>query len=360
MAGPPQDEHGGPPPGDREPQDIPGPQRSYQYWQPTVPAQYPQPAPGQWAPPTGYWAPPGAAPGSPPRGYWSPNSGWTPPPLPKAGTGKTGALPLHPMTMGDILDASFKLLRANFVTIAGVICLLVVPLQLIAAIAERNFLGGNSVVNVFNNAANGFQTQTQTSDTSSIASSISSLISLLVLPFAAGAISKLVAGSYLGEEIGVREALGSALRRWWALLLAWILVHLLEGVATIALILPGLLVMSLCVAVSPAIVLERLGPIRGIRRSWRLDRRRMWGILGICLMTGLIFSITASIVVVPLEAAAFAMGLHWGWILLFVAGVVSSLVSIPLNAIVATLVYFDGRIRNEGFDLQAMSHRLNS
>lgn len=354
MAVPPQDKPGGasPPAPGHGGYWAPPSQPPPGYWAPP-----PQAPPGYWAPPTqappGYWAPPTQA----PPGYWAPG-GWAPGPLPKGGTGRTGPLPLHPMSLGDILDASFKLLRANFLTVAGIVAVLVVPLQLASAIAQRNLFGGHSIISAFNDAANGVQPQTQ--DTSSVASSISSLVMLLVVPFAAGAISKVVAGSYLGEDVGAWNALGSSARRSWALLLAWIMVHLMEWISGVALILPGLLVMALCVAVSPAIVLERLGPIRGIRRSWRLNRPRMWNILGICIVTGLIFYITAAVIALPLEAAAFAMGLHWGWILLFAAGVFSSLVSVPLTAIVATLIYFDGRIRNEGFDLQAISHRLNA
>jgi hypothetical protein len=367
MAGPPEDQPGGAPTwpgaplGEWEPEEFTGKDRKY--WRPPQPGNG---ASGYWVQPPrqpGYWAPPAPPPGysatgyPPPPGYWVPG-GWSPSPLPKAGTGRTGPLPLHPMTLGDILDASFKLLRANFLTVAGIVAVLVIPLELISAIAQRNFLGGQSVISTFTNAANGLQTQTQ--DTSSIASSISTLVMLILQPFAAGAISKVVAGSYLGEEVGVLEALGWALRRWWVLLLAWFLVHVMEWVSGVALVLPGLLVMALCVAVAPVIVLERLGPIGAIRRSWRLDRPRMWGILGICLVTGIIFSVTAGVVATPLEIGAFAMGLRWGWVLLFAAGVFSSLVSLPLNAIVATLIYFDGRIRNEGFDLQALSYRLNA
>lgn len=395
MAGPPPPgQTGQPPPEEWEP---PGSRRPGDYREVPVPGAPPQPPPGYWppapprsdpprgyfiprqargngAPPPGYWPPPDQGYGAPPPGYWSPPGYGGPPgpppghwvpqqarwpsPLPKAGSAKTGPLPLHPMSLGDILDASFRLMRANFWTIAGIISVLVIPLQLAAALAQRSLFNGNSVITVFNNAANGIQTQTQTSDSQSIATSITALISFLILPFAAGAISKVVAASYLGETVSAGQALGSAARRWWALLLAWFFVHLLEILAGIALILPGLLIMALYVSVAPAIVTERLGPFRGMRRSWRLNRPRMWGILGICIVSGLIFSVTADVVSVPLEIGAFAVGLHWGWILLFAGGVVASLVSIPLNAIVATLVYFDGQIRNEGFDLRTMSYRL--
>jgi hypothetical protein len=57
-------------------------------------------------------------------------------------------------------------------------------------------------------------------------------------------------------------------------------------------------------------------------------------------------------------AVAFVVGLRWGWPLLAVGSIISGLVSTPLIAIVATLVYYDGRIRQEGLDLQIMAADL--
>jgi hypothetical protein len=277
--------------------------------------------------------------------------------LPPDQPGQTGPLPLHPMNVSDILDASFQLLRANFRAISIIIAVLVVPIQLLGALAARCVYNGNSVVTVINNAANGVPTQTNNSR--SAASTISTIATILLVPFAAGAISKLVADSYLGIATSPGEALRAAGRRYFPLLFAWILVHLMEVLGLLFFILPGLLVMSLSVAVVPAIVMERLGPVKGIRRSWGLDRRRLWGILGIALLTGGVFLVVDGVVGVPFEIAGFLVGLHWGWILLFIGRVLSSVITLPLGTIVATLVYFDGRIRNEGFDLQILSYRLN-
>jgi hypothetical protein len=259
--------------------------------------------------------------------------------LPPDQPGQTGPLPLHSMNVSDILDASFQLLRANFRAISIIIAVLVVPIQLLGALAARSVYNGNSVVTVINNAANGVPTQTNNSR--SAASTISTIATILLVPFAAG------------------EALRAAGRRYFPLLFAWILVHLMEVLGLLFFILPGLLVMSLSVAVVPAIVMERLGPVKGIRRSWGLDRRRLWGILGIALLTGGVFLVVDGVVGVPFEIAGFLVGLHWGWILLFIGRVLSSVITLPLGTIVATLVYFDGRIRNEGFDLQILSYRLN-
>src|SRR5206468_5138917 len=66
---------------------------------------------------------------------WGPPPGgpaaWGPPPpwahLPKAGSARTGPLPLHPMTFADILDGAFKLLKANLRTIVLVSAVFLIP-----------------------------------------------------------------------------------------------------------------------------------------------------------------------------------------------------------------------------------------
>ena len=66
------------------------------------------------------WGTPG--PGSPapwgarPAGWGDPGY-QAPVTLPKGGDQRTGPLPLHPMTVGDVLDGAFKLLRANLVVV---------------------------------------------------------------------------------------------------------------------------------------------------------------------------------------------------------------------------------------------------
>ena len=52
------------------------------------------------------------------------------------------------------------------------------------------------------------------------------------------------------------------------------------------------------------------------------------------------------------------IGFRWGWILAAIGEILPALVTMPLVAIVATLVYFDLRIRTEGFDLQMIAAEL--
>jgi hypothetical protein len=260
------------------------------------------------------------------------------------------------MTVPDILDGAFKLYKANARSLILITAAFIVPVQLAAAFLQRDTFGGRSIVAVFNDP-----TAVQNSSSSGAnvwASVFVTIASVLVLPFIAGAVSRVVAGSYLGQEIEPGDALRVVGRRGWALLAAWVLVHLAELVSGVFCIIPGVLVMAFFVAVAPAIVVEELGPIRGMRRSFRLIKRRYWGVLGIALLTALLSTVIGSALGFIPQTAAFIVGLRWGWLLLAAGAIISGVLTTPFVAIVSTLVYFDGRIRWEGFDLAVMAGDL--
>ncbi|MBV9412412.1 MAG: hypothetical protein JO148_12500 [Acidimicrobiia bacterium] len=317
-------------------------------WAPLEPSDTPAPPASPLPPPSGQpWAaapPPGAPP-------WSASYAA----LPKAGDYRTGPLPLHPMTLSDILDGAFKLLKANWRTVLLITAVFVVPLHIVSAFIQRNLYGGHSFFDAVNNPA-------LTSDTSGnarlVVTGTVALISLLVTPFVAGAISKVVAASYLGGEETVGSALRATGRRVWALFAAWVVVHVLESIGFVLCILPGLIVMATFVAVAPAIVIEDLGAIRGLRRSARLMWPRMFSVMGVALVSGLLASVVGNALGTVPTVAAFAIGFKYGWPLLAAGSILSALITTPFVAIVATLIYFDGRIRQEGFDLQLMADDL--
>jgi hypothetical protein len=260
-------------------------------------------------------------------------------------------------------------------------------LQLLAAFAQRNVLGGSGLLDVLNDPSVA-EAGAEQPVGDQLVTYVAALVNLLVLPFLAGAISQVVGASYLGEELGPGPALRRTLRRAWALFASWVVVHVLElavagagfalaivalalsdggvqlalalfGVGLILVGVPAALaVMALSVAVAPAVVVEELGPMRGVRRSWSLMRRRFWPVLGIALLAGLISNVLGQVLGVVPTFAGLIVGLEWGWILIAIGGILTALVTTPIVAIVATLQYFDARIRFEGFDLQVIAAEL--
>lgn len=143
----------------------------------------------------------------------------------------------------------------------------------------------------------------------------------------------------------------------WALLLSLVLVQVsTETLAPLAVLGAPLVVWftSLTALVSPAIVVERLGPWAGLRRGVRLARRRagtMFAFVILCTVVagGLRLAIGA------LPALAEATGL-----LTFgrfrgtadgVAGQLGQLIVVPLVGLATALLYLQVRMDAEGMDL---------
>ena len=299
--------------------------------------------------------PPWGPPGGPPA--WGPPPPW--PPLPKAGSARTGPLPLHPMTFGDILDGAFKLLKANLRTIVLVSAVFLIPVNLVAGFFQRGVLGGYGLLQFLNDpslvdrAASGAP-----SDALLLGSLIAALASFLITPFIGGAVSRVVASSYLGEELAPGPVVRVTARHFLALLGAFFFALLLKLVGALLCLVGALVPMTLFLVTTPAVMVEELGPIQAMARSVTLVRSRFWPVMGIGILSGLLASVLESILSWPFGVAVGLIGFRWGWVLAAVGEILPALVTMPLVAIVATLVYFDLRIRDEGFDLQMIAADL--
>lgn len=114
-----------------------------------------------------------------------------------------------------------------------------------------------------------------------------------------------------------------------------------------------------------AIVIEELGVLGGLSRSWQLTRNNWWRILGISLVISLLIGIITQIVTTPLtllsggtgfltphageeEIAATGLGLVVASII--VSGLVGA-VGYAFQTSVMALLYLDLRMRKDGLDL---------
>jgi hypothetical protein len=319
----------------------------------------PPPEPTPWSPlepaPAAVPSPP---PGSgPPPGYGPPSVWLPPPPQPKAGSARTGPLPLHPMGVGDILDGAFKVLRANARSAVVITGALVVPMAFITAYLGRHALGGQSIFSVLDDPSAAQQSSAGAGEILLLYGSV--LARYLLFPFFIGAaLSPVVEASYLGGERTAGEALRIAAGVLPALIAAWLLTHLLWTFGLLFCVLPAFVVSTFFVVVAPALVIERLGAVAAMRRSIRLVRPMFWRILLISVLAGVIgYFVDNALGTVP-QLVAVAIGTHRAWPLLAVGQIVGSLVTLPFVAIVAVLLYYDGRIRHEGFDLELMAADL--
>lgn len=325
---------------------------------------------------TGMGLPP--PPGSPPAPGPPPGAG-QPPPTP-------GPVAIRPLNLGELLDGAFKLFVANWRTIVVATGIFLVPLQLLSAYLQRDLLGGGLLEMLSDpTAAQMFTEAGGLGEDQAVLLGVAQ--SLVILPLLTGVVAAIVGASYLGGSLQVGEALAAGLRRWWALIASWLLLILASllplgiavgilplaaagGVPVAGMVLLGIVLVlgglatslaaaSLFAAAPAAIVIEALGPLQGLRRSARLLRPRLPAVLGTLVVAVLLVSVLSMVLGGIPQFVGLMAGDRLGWLLVAVGGIAAGLVTTPLFAIVVTLLYFDGRVRQEALDLRLAADRLS-
>jgi hypothetical protein len=105
------------------------------------------------------------------------------------------------------------------------------------------------------------------------------------------------------------------------------------GIGFFLLIVPGLILVTFWAVGAPAIVVEGTGPIDAFGRSWGLVRGNAWSVFGVLVVTLLI------VIVVQFVLGAIATPIGEGAI--WVASIISSVLTAPVFAIVAAVLFFD-------------------
>lgn len=361
---------------------------------------------GDWGPPPGHLTPPGPVyppPGAPrvppstpstpgqPVGAWPP-AGWAPPPL----APKPGIIPLRPLTLGEIWSGVMTAVRGNPAATIGLAlvttAVVLVPLTLIGIWLASSLSGFSGLDPMFDPAVDGYATQSGSGsaflggEVASLAPALAMYVTALLLPlFMAVVIGQGVQGRRIGLGETARAARGQILPAVGVLLLiglaAFVVLALLVGsvvaawaatgdggagvaglVTFVAVVVGTVLFVLFSVRWAFAItivVLEGVRPVRALRRSWQLTRRRgFWRIFGIRLLTGVVTAIAGSVVTAPV---GFVVGFlasdrlssaAWMLVLLQAGTVlVQSVLTTPFSSGVDSLLYVDQRIRYEGLDV---------
>jgi hypothetical protein len=263
------------------------------------------------------------------------------------------------MMFSDLLDGSFRLLKANLGTIVLVAAVFLIPVNLVAAFFQRDLLGGYGFLELMQDPSLLEEAAgPQASNGPLIGSLIAALASVLVTPFIGGATSMIVAASYLGGELKAGPAMRATGRRFLVLLAVFFLTLLLKAAGLLLCIVGVLVPITFFLVTTPAVMVEEAGPIQAMARSVTLVRPRFWPVMAIGVGSGVLAEFLGNILAGPFSIAALAVGYRWGWILAAIGSILPALVTTPFVSILATLVYFDLRIRNEGFDLQMIAAEL--
>ncbi|MCB8976689.1 MAG: hypothetical protein H6657_04620 [Ardenticatenaceae bacterium] len=287
---------------------------------------------------------------------------------------------LQPLSMTQLLDRAIRLYRSNFLIFVGIVALAQIPATAV------NMIGlwlapAPETINM--NPTSVTEMWLQIFESSGFVNNgwlwLGRLVTLLLVQLATAAMTKAVAENYLGHKIGLFEAYQKIGRSGVALLIATFLgIFLIMGLAIWWIIVPcigwlsGLgmiffLSLVILPLVAPIIVLEHRSAGQAIQRAWDLGRRRFWWLIGFMLLLGLFGQI---VVTGPAFLSVFAVesivgsGINTTTSSLIqqVIMLLLRLIYLPLQLSCVTLLYFDIRVRTEGFDLAvlALSDQVDS
>jgi hypothetical protein len=168
------------------------------------------------------------------------------------------------------------------------------------------------------------------------------------------AVTRLVSGAVLGDRVGLAEMLEATGRHLPRLIVAGLFLSTAMVLGLLALVVPGVIVMLTWTFTSQAIVLEG-GSVRGaLARSAMLTRGLRGKIFGVYVLSiGIMFlSMTAFSLLAHLFVDAPPAALTDG------LDALASALTLPLLYCADMLLYYDARIRKEGFDVQRLAEAL--
>jgi hypothetical protein len=251
---------------------------------------------------------------------------------------------LRPLSTGEVLDVSFGLYRSLFF-----------PLVVVAAICRVLPL----VVSIYFQITSKAITRDPTVILTAMLDHLpiwfaGILLSLIASAFAVAATTSIVSAAYLGHAITPNEALARAGGVIGRVILVSVFTTFVVMLGLIVFVIPGLILISGLALASVTLVLERgLGPIAAMSRSWELTSGFRWKVL-VTVFVAWLFLLVPSMIVAVIAAIGGAVT---GWSPL-ISTVLSGMLQIfayPFLYVVITVLYYDLRVRKEGFDLEVLA-----
>ncbi len=340
----------------------------------------------------GFGQPNTGQPGYGPQGAFPGGQGWRPPPKP-------GLIPLRPLAFGTLIGAPFQVLRRNPKATFGS-GLLIQGLSLVLSALATGL--------VLWFAFSRIDAADSSNEDTVLAGAIGGIILSMLVPIALSLVGTAllqgvmvveVARATLGEKLTMgglwREARSRLFRLVvWVLMLSFgALVGVLAVTAVVWLLVvngPTLLVVGIVVGIFGAlalaavfiwigvrvslvpsvIILEHLGIMAAVSRSWSLTQGYFWKTFGVQFLVAVIINIVSQVVLTPITLVfAFSTTLldpnGQGdltvtsvvlYLVLILVSMVVGAITVVVQASTTAVIYIDLRMRKEGLDLQLVRY----
>lgn len=260
---------------------------------------------------------------------------------------------LRPLSYGDLLDEMFDLYKKNFLVLAGISAVVFVPLNAIMFGLFSDVFSGAAV---------------RTPDPMVLAKAglsilfFSIVIAFPLQSFAQAATTWAVSRNYLGEPATIAESYKAVGRTVIMFTLTMLLSGLIIFIGMMLCFVPGIIFALWYSLVAQVYVIEGKSGMEALNRSKDLFSGNGLRVFLVLLIAWILVQILQKILIFPFELSMQSnpMGTFsspYGVVFGIATGVVSA-VTYPIMTIATTLLYYDLRVRKEGFDIQMLAANM--
>lgn len=276
--------------------------------------------------------------------------------------GSVEPIALRPLNFGEVLDTSFNLFKRNFKAAVLVSAVIMVPLSLLGGLAAAGLAPTDFAALEDPNAS--FEDVLGVFGGVFGAIGLASLIQVLGSILVQAATTRIYSESYRGGSMSAGDALRHGLRRLPAMLGLTLVTAIGSFLGLLLCIAPGVWLYAAWGVAPAALIVEEIGPLRSLRRSFNLVKGNWWRVFGLLFLSLLLVSVITSIVTAPLQIGmTFGAGFSGSPEAAFsgsflalntiVSGIATA-ITLPFTAAVVVAIYYDLRVRKEGYDLDRL------
>jgi hypothetical protein len=302
------------------------------------------------------------------------------------GVAPAGVPMLRPLSVGEILDASFKVYGRNFMTMAKAIVVIAIPFSLLSAFVRASIPVSTSSSSTFPTISS--NTSSTNSTSAAVASLLVAVVTVVSAAVSTAIIYRVVGDAYLGQPPSWRVALRGGLRKansvLWLTVLTAVCFALMILVPVVVVVLFAQFSVGLAVLFGfvlgipvliafvwffvgaqlaiPSLMLEGYRGSKALRRGVSLARHLWWRCFGCLLLIGLIVGILSDIVsgVALVSLLALAHSEVSRAAVYFASSVLTTVLFSPITASALVVLSIDLRVRKEGYDIQLLASQLGS
>ncbi len=282
---------------------------------------------------------------------------------------ESSLLDLRPLSVAELFDRAFRLYRNNFGLFLGIVVITQLPIFIIQILLV--ILEGTS------GEISTTLTTGQFRGPAIVAFIGGALIGVIFTQVGAAALTQAISDSYLGRTLNLGDAFRRIGGTWFTLIFATIVSGLVLGALAIPVVLLanipcigfiiGIVGMLYVIAVGsilvsllpPVVVLEKGGVINSIKRAWALGKLRFWWVVGYLFLLGILSLLViegpSALLLYLFEIVLGDTDVVLQTVVQQTANLLLSAIFLPIRLAAITLMYFDLRVRFEGFDIMVLA-----